>query len=113
MKITDFNSKNIEFAKAIILNNIPHDRHYAVHQKDLKSSTGYNTRFIRLIIQSLRDDGYAICSTTSEGYWQASNSLELGPTIAQLKTQRNTLDDTIQALETTFNNMRRGEANES
>lgn len=103
------NSKELEFAKICVLNYLSYGRNNAIHQKDLRMNTGYDTRFIRYIIQKLRDDGHPICSTTSEGYWLASTSLELKDTLNQLNSQISTLQGTVDALTETYNKLNNNE----
>lgn len=100
-----------DFAKEQLLDYIPEGRIHPITQKDLYYFTGYYPRYIRKIIQSLRDDGVPICSTDA-GYFRAEVSWELKETIKRLKNHRNTLSDTIEALEATYNDMKEKEGYE-
>ena len=100
-----------DFAKEKLLDYISEGQMHPITQKDLYYCTGYDPRYIRKIVQSLRDDGVPICSTDS-GYFRADVSWELKETIKRLKNHRDTLSDTIEALEATYNDMKEKEGYE-
>lgn len=96
---------NLTYLKSIALDHIPNGRQNAVNCKDLAYLVGVNPRIIRRLIQYLRDDGYPICSTTSEGYWLAVLPEELDYTIKLLEHQRETIDTTLESLRKTQSNL--------
>lgn len=96
---------DLAYFKGITLDHIPNGRQNAVNCKDLAYSVGVSPRFMRRLIQYLRDDGYPICSTTSEGYWLAVLPEELNSTIKLLEHQRETIEATLESLRKTQNNL--------
>lgn len=94
---------DLTYLKSITLDYIPNGRQNAVNCKDLAYSVGVSPRFMRRLIQYLRDDGYPICSTTLDGYWLAVLSEELDSTIKLLEHQRETIDTTLESLRNTRN----------
>lgn len=99
------NDDNLTYLKSITLDYIPNGRQNAVNCKDLAYSVGVGPRFMRRLIQYLRDDGYPICSTTSEGYWLAVLPEELNSTIKLLEHQRETIEATLESLRKTQSNL--------
>lgn len=100
------NSNNdLTYLKSITLEHIPNGRQNAVNCKDLAYSVGVSPRFMRRLIQYLRDDGYPICSTTSEGYWLAVLPEELNSTIKLLEHQKETIEATLESLRKTQSNL--------
>lgn len=97
------NNDNLTYLKSVTLDHIPNGRKNAVKCKDLAYWIGVSPRFIRRLIQYLRDDGYPICSTTLDGYWLAVLPEELDSTIKLLEHQRETIDATLESLRETRN----------
>lgn len=58
---------------------------------------GFNSRDIRLMVASLREKGFPICSGI-EGYWIAKNQHELDRTIIQLKSRMHGINKAIDGL---------------
>lgn len=96
---------NVEYLKGVIMQYIPNDRFKAIKVKDCASLMGVNPRIVRHLIQELRGDGYPICSTPYDGYWVARSEDDVNLTIKFLDTQKQTLEDTIKALEETKKNI--------
>nr|DAW83186.1 MAG TPA: Transcriptional regulator [Caudoviricetes sp.] len=94
---------NLTYLKSITLDHIPNGRQNAVNCKDLAYLVGVSPRVMRKLIQYLRDDGYPICSTTSDGYWSAVLPEELNSTIKLLEHQRETIEATLESLRNTQN----------
>jgi biotin operon repressor len=90
------------FMQKVVLSCIPRGIDNAIHSKELSFMTGLSKRDIRIIIQKLRKDGEPICSLTNKGYWIAKNSDELYKCLSSLREQRDTLEDTIEALMKTY-----------
>lgn len=100
-----------DFARETLLDYLPEGQLHPITQKELYYCTGYEPRYIRKIVQSLRDDGVPVCSTDT-GYFRAEVSWEMKETIKRLKNHRDTLNDTIEALEQTYNAMKETEGYE-
>lgn len=97
------NDDNLTYLKSLTIDHIPNGRQNAVKCKDLAYWVGVSPRIIRRLVQYLRDDGYPICSATSDGYWFAVLPEELDSTIKLLEHQRETIDSTLESLRETRN----------
>lgn len=84
--------------KEIILAVIPYGKGDAIKSKEIYHKTGIKPRTLRSIVNSLRDEGYPICSNSYNGYWIPLTSVEIRETINQLQNHINTLTLTINNL---------------
>ena len=98
---------SLDYAKERILSCISTGKSNAIHIAEIADLTGYTSTEIKTVIQLLRRDGYAICSTTYHGYWIANKYEDVETTIRLLQANKDTLQDTILALSETCNKMKR------
>lgn len=96
--MTEKQKRNIEYEKALIIQHLSNHKDQSVNLKDLSFRTGIHTRRIKKLIQQLRDAGYAICSTTYEGYWITKNPEDIERALKLLHSYRNSLDETITSM---------------
>lgn len=91
-------NERTDYFKNLVINTLAIGKENAIKQSDIADKTGLNKREIRRIMQSLRHDGYPICSTTYDGYWLAKNKEDIEQSLTQLSAQVKTLQETIVAL---------------
>ena len=71
-----------------------------ITKEQLYSMTGYNDREIRAAVQTLRNNGYPVMSSSKRsGYWIARNEDEIHMLIAELKSRANEMMNTVRSLE--------------
>lgn len=74
--------------------------HKPTSKDELHSMTGYSDREIRAAIQTLRNNGYPVMSSSStNGYWIARNEDEIYMLIAELKSRASEMMNTARSLE--------------
>lgn len=74
--------------------------HKPISKKELHSMTGYNDREIRAAVQTLRNNGYPVMSSSKKsGYWIARNEDEIYMLIAELKSRASEMMNTVRSLE--------------
>lgn len=74
--------------------------HKPTTKKQLYSMTGYSDREIRAAVQTLRNNGYPVMSSSkTNGYWIARNEDEIYMLIAELKSRANEMMNTARSLE--------------
>ena len=74
--------------------------HKPISKKELHSMTGYNDREIRAAVQTLRNKGYPVMSSSkTNGYWIARNEYEINMLIAELKSRASEMMNTVRSLE--------------
>lgn len=93
--------KDFGFIKQQIISSIP-DEPLGISSKDLARNINLDSRDVRCMIQILRSEGYAICSSPVDGYWYARSSEELRKTISKIETQINTMQETKKVLFDTY-----------
>lgn len=99
--------QNFTSTEEMILELLPEctaNCHSYVTQNELSAITGFKTRQIRYIIQTLREKGVAICSG-DDGYYIALDSMDLACTIQRLSCQMITLKKTLNSLKNTYDKM--------
>lgn len=102
--------KDESYFKELILNIIPTEPAH-MNSKQLAEYIGLNSRYVRLLIQKLRDDGYPICATPENGYWMARTSWDMNDTIIKLKAHIENSIDTYNSLVESQNALKRKEGN--
>ena len=80
-----FTGKDAQYYNDLVLSTIPNEPNNT-SSKDIANILGMNSREIRLVIQRLRNDGYAICATPENGYWLARNSFDTNETLSKMKS---------------------------
>lgn len=71
-----------------------------ISKKELHSMTGYNDREIRGAVQTLRDNGYPVMSSSKKsGYWIARTESEKQQLIKEFKSRINKMEQTVRSLE--------------
>lgn len=71
-----------------------------ITKKQLYSMTGYSDREIRAAVQTLRNKGYPVMSSSkTNGYWIARNEDEIYMLIAELKSRASEIMNTARSLE--------------
>lgn len=98
------NKYAIEYAKQDVLRLIPNHPDN-MYNRTIQSFTGYSARDIRHIVQWLREDGYPICASPTNGYWIAQTPDEISSIIRTMKSDLAGLRHTITLLESTMVNM--------
>lgn len=93
--------KDFGFIKQQIISSIP-DEPLGISSKDLARNINLDSRDVRCMIQILRSEGYAICSSPVDGYWYARSSEELRKTISKIETQIDTMQETKKFLFDTY-----------
>lgn len=74
--------------------------HKPITKKELHSMTGYSDREIRAAVQTLRNNGYPVMSSSkTKGYWIARNECEINMLIAELKSRASEMMNTARSLE--------------
>ena len=74
--------------------------HKPISKKELHSMTGYSDREIRAAVQTLRNNGYPVMSSSKKsGYWIARNEDEIHMLIAELKSRASEMMNTVRSLE--------------
>ncbi len=74
--------------------------HKPITKKQLYSMTGYSDREIRAAIQTLRNNGYPVMSSSrTNGYWIARNEDEIYMLVNELKSRANEIMNTARSLE--------------
>lgn len=74
--------------------------HKPITKKELHSMTGYSDREIRAAVQTLRNNGYPVMSSSkTNGYWIARNEDEIYMLIAELKSRASEMMNTARSLE--------------
>ena len=74
--------------------------HKPITKKQLYSMTGYSDREIRAAVQTLRNNGYPVMSSSKKsGYWIARNEDEIHMLIAELKSRASEMMNTVRSLE--------------
>lgn len=101
----NWKKKDYEFIKQQIISSIP-DEPLGISSKDIARNINLDSRDVRCMIQILRSEGYAICSSPRDGYWYARSSDELKNTISKIETQIDTMQETKSALWNTYKWMR-------
>lgn len=100
----NWKKKDYEVIKQQIIYTIP-DEPVGVSSKDIARNINLDSRDVRCMIQILRSEGYAICSSPRDGYWYARSSDELIKTISKLNAQIDTMQETKSALWDTYEYM--------
>lgn len=95
---------DVECAKQDVLRLIPNHPEN-IYNHTIQSYTGYSARDIRHIVQWLREDGYPICASPTNGYWMAQTPDEISSIIRTMKSDMAGLRHTITLLESTMVNM--------
>lgn len=80
-----FTGKDTQYYNDLVLSIIPNEPNNT-SSKDIANILGMNSREVRIVIQRLRDDGYAICATPENGYWLARNSFDMNETLLKMKS---------------------------
>ena len=71
-----------------------------ISKNELHSMTGYSDREIRAAVQTLRNNGYPVMSSSkTNGYWIARNEDEIYMLIAELKSRASEMMNTTRSLE--------------
>lgn len=71
-----------------------------ISKNELHSMTGYSDREIRAAVQTLRNNGYPVMSSSkTKGYWIARNEDEIHLLIAELKSRASEMMNTARSLE--------------
>lgn len=71
-----------------------------ISKNELHSMTGYSDREIRAAVQTLRNNGYPVMSSSkTNGYWIARNEDEIYMLIAELKSRASEMMNTARSLE--------------
>lgn len=91
------NYKDLTHMQELVLNLIPTEPSQ-VHSKDIAHYLNEQSRDIRYIIQTLRDNGVPICATPKDGYWIARTSWDLNETIKKMESHIQNCKDTLQSL---------------
>ena len=86
--------RELSFAEKRVLSVIPTGEENAIKQSELAGITGYNTRDIRLIMNSLRKEDFPICSGNA-GYYKARTDKDIYDTISRMGSQVATLNESI------------------
>ena len=85
MRYKKYNAQEKKYLQELVYSHIP-TRPENINSKDIAMYVGINSRDVRYIIQTLRDDGHPICGTPKKGYWVAQSSIELKDTIKQMES---------------------------
>lgn len=101
----NWKKKDYLLIKQAIITSIP-DEPLGISSKDIARNINLDSRDVRCMIQILRSEGYAICSSPRDGYWYARSSDELKNTISKIGTQIDTMQETKSALCDTYKWMR-------
>lgn len=80
-----FTGKDAQYYNDLVLSIIPNEPNNT-SSKDIANILGMNSREVRIVIQRLRDDGYAICATPEKGYWVARTSFDMNETLLKMKS---------------------------
>lgn len=74
--------------------------HKPITKKQLYSMTGYSDREIRAAIQTLRNNGYPVMSSSrTNGYWIARNEDEIYMLVNELRSRASEMLKTARSLE--------------
>ena len=92
---------DLSYPQERLLYLIPNGHQNAIHIADLQSMTGFNSQEIKNVVQKKKKKGYPICSGR-DGYWLTNSSLELKSTINLLRAHKDTLENTVDALNHTL-----------
>lgn len=85
MSYKKYNAQEKKYLQELVYSHIP-TRPENINSKDIAMYVGINSRDVRYIIQTLRDDGHPICGTPEKGYWVAQSSIELKDTLKQMES---------------------------
>ena len=107
----NWKKKDFGFIKQQIISSIPNEP-LGISSKDIARNINLDSRDVRCMIQILRSEGYAICSSPKDGYWYARSSDELNITISKIETQIDTMQETKNALFDTYKWMKAKETGE-
>lgn len=80
-----FTGKDAQYYNDLVLSIIPNEPNNT-SSKDIANILGMNSREVRIVIQRLRDAGYAICATPEKGYWLARTSFDMNETLLKMKS---------------------------
>lgn len=97
--------KDFGFIKQQIIFSIPNEP-LGISSKDIARNINLDSRDVRCMIQILRSEGYAVCSSPVDGYWYARSSEELRKTISKIETQIDTMQKTKKVLFDTYKRMK-------
>lgn len=101
-----FTGKDAQYYNDLVLSIIPNDPNNT-SSKDIANILGMNSREVRIVIQRLRDDGYAICATPEKGYWLARTSFDMNETLLKMKSHIDNCVDTYNSLIECRNNLKK------
>lgn len=101
-----FTGKDAQYYNDLVLSIIPNEPNY-VSSKDIANILGMNSREVRIVIQRLRDDGYAICATPEKGYWLARTSFDMNETLLKMKSHIDNCINTYNSLIECRNNLKK------
>lgn len=101
-----FTGKDAQYYNDLVLFTIPHEPNH-VSSKDIADILGMTSREVRIVIQRLRDDGYAICATPEKGYWLARTSFDMNETLLKMKSHIDNCVDTYNSLIECRNNLKK------
>ena len=107
----NWKKKDFGFIKQQIISSIPNEP-LGISSKDIARNINLDSRDVRCMIQILRSEGYAICSSPKDGYWYARCSEELRKTISKIEAQIDTMQETKNALFDTYKWMKAKETGE-
>ena len=93
----EFLMRELSYAEQRVLSVIPTGEENAIKQDELAGITGYNTREIRLIMNSLRKEDFPICSGNN-GYYKAKNEQDIKNTTRRMRAQVKTLNESLKHL---------------
>ena len=96
--------RELSYAEKRVLSVIPTGEENAIKQSELAGITGYNTREIRLIMNSLRKEDFPICSG-NHGYFKARNKEDIDSTTKRMLSQIVTLSESINHLQRSVKNI--------
>ena len=86
--------RDLSRAELVVICLMPTGEKNAIRQSEIAELTGYNTREIRLIINSLRSEDYPICSG-NYGYYMPESKEDIISTINRMSSQVDTLNQSI------------------
>lgn len=95
-----------DYYKELVLREIPAEP-VKKHHKSIAYNVGLSPVETRDIIRMLRDDGYPICSNSTDGYWMARTSSEIQEVINMFNSYIYSMQMTVESLtETKLNKMK-------
>lgn len=101
-----FTGKDAQYYNDLVLSIIPNEPNNT-SSKDIANILGMNSREVRIVIQRLRDYGYAICATPENGYWLARTSFDMNETLLKMKSHIDNCVDTYNSLIECRNNLKK------